>query len=235
MNWALDQESHSHLGSSCPNCISQPAGLWDPHTDLVRLSWASQIKASSGAHLPQKKEMTFTVFKLVNLTENKGGTTHQSVLEVTVQQCSVFRTLVLSVDWVQDQSQLLPKPVHGYNSTGRDGSVNSQRSGSAAGPKHSCHPATHLPTKRGTAIPCFQLALLINHWGGGGGGNRGKAVSLKCRNPTSQAYFLVLFVGVTIRRTILPLLSHRMYSWYSCYRFRCKGNYCTLFSFSSQD
>lgn len=67
---------------------------------------------------------------------------------------------------MQDQSQFLPNPLQGCNSTGRDRSVNSQSSGLATGPKHSCHPPTYLATKKGgRAIPCFQLALLINHRG----------------------------------------------------------------------
>lgn len=106
-NWALDQESHSHLAAAIQ--IAHPSQLVSGILTQTRADSAelSQIKASSGAHLSQQKEMKFSVFKLVTWqskgSENKGiwwGGTQWSLPEVTVHQCSVLRTLVLSVDWM---------------------------------------------------------------------------------------------------------------------------------------
>lgn len=114
---------------------------------------------------------------------------------------------------MQDKMPAIAKPSVRYNDTGRDGQ--SKLPTHLIIPERCIGTQTQLPpshfiypSKGGRAFPCFQPALLINHWGGNKKGTSCQPdQGLKRKSPTSQAYFLVLFVGVQIREAILSVLN----------------------------
>lgn len=128
----------------------------------------------------------------------------------------MYSLLILGTDWMQDKRQPLPNPLHGCNDRGRDSlTINfppiwsPQSSRSAAVPKHSCYPpASFTHKKRAEHFPAFNYLCRLTT---GGGGEEGKSCQpdqgLKCKSPTSQAHFPLLFVGVEIREAIPSVLN----------------------------